>query len=58
MTKDLKRRRPQPSAETKATKALQRAGMAEKVWSEDEVQNVVITEKAARLKALGSSHKA
>jgi hypothetical protein len=39
-------------------KALQRAGMAEKVWSEDEVQTVVINEKAARLKAPRSSYEA
>lgn len=58
MTQDLKRRRTQPSADAKAIKALQRAGMAEKVWSEDEVRNVVTIEKAARLKAHGSSHEA
>lgn len=58
MTQDLKRRRTQPSADAKATKALQRAGIAEKVWSEDEVRNVVTIEKAARLKAHEPSHEA
>ena len=45
-----KRKRAQPSAETKATKALQRAGMAEKVWSEEEVQKVIADEKVGRMK--------
>lgn len=46
-----KLRRTKPFAESEATKALQRAGIAEQVWSEVEVQKVVTAEKTARSKA-------
>jgi len=37
--------------ETKAAKALERASLAEQVWSEVEVQRAVVEERTARLKA-------
>ena len=46
-----KPRRTKPFAETEATRVLQRAAIAEQVWSEIEVQKVVTAEKTARSKA-------
>ena len=46
-----KPRRTNPYADAETTRALQRAGIAEQVWSEIEVQKVVMAAKTARSKA-------